>query len=301
MGTRMERSARGSGKGTCAALATGTHRVRAREGVLRTVPSTPRRWATAGGAAGILTASWGEGTRTAVRRCVYAHAGALTDTSAQERSLEGARRGIARARRAHRKLNSLSSDSAAGIVPSSAFEAKDLRRAWFVPLCTEMRMHRSVPRTHTSTARGGRIGSASERVLDTGTRGGCSTRALFVPGRRKVLQPCRSAHTPSMVHVDILEGSLATHTHGPVLRGHAHGGGRGACAVLADSASRRALGEYARTTARHGTAAPIAYYTFSQRGRRVLGGDSRPYGSRVRWGAVRARAAAGASDAVLER
>ena len=79
-----------------------------------------------------------------------------------------------RARRAHRAVSCFSSDSAAGIVPSSAFEAKFLRRAWFVPLCTEMRMHRSVIRTHTSTARGGRIGSSSERVLDTGTRGGCS-------------------------------------------------------------------------------------------------------------------------------
>ncbi len=100
---------------------------------------------------------------------------------------------------AHKKLNSLSSDSAAGIVPSSEFEKKDLRRAWFAPLCTEMRTHRSVPRTHTSTARVGRNGSSSERVLDTGARGGCCTRALFVPGRRKLLQPCRSAHTPSIV------------------------------------------------------------------------------------------------------
>jgi hypothetical protein len=45
--------------------------------------------------------------------------------------------------------------------------------------------------------------------------------------------------------------------------------------VLAHTALRSALGEYARTTARHGTAAPIGYYTFSQRARRVLGGDSR--------------------------
>ncbi len=42
----------------------------------------------------------------------------------------------------------------------------------------------------------------------------------------------------------------------------------------------------------HGTAAPIGYYPFSQRARKVLGGDSRAYGNRVRWGAVRARAAA---------
>ncbi len=42
----------------------------------------------------------------------------------------------------------------------------------------------------------------------------------------------------------------------------------------------------------HGAAAPIGYHPYSQRARRVLGGDSRPYGNRVRWVAVRARAAA---------
>jgi hypothetical protein len=42
---------------------------------------------------------------------------------------------------------------------------------------------------------------------------------------------------------------------------------------------------------RHGIAAPIGYYPFSQRARRVLGGDSRAYGDRVRSGVVRARAA----------
>ena len=50
-----------------------------------------------GAAAGVLTATCGEGTRTSVRRCVRAHAGALTDTSASERSHAGARHGVARA------------------------------------------------------------------------------------------------------------------------------------------------------------------------------------------------------------
>ncbi len=134
-----------------------------------------------------------------------------------------ARRGIARAGRAHRTLSKLSADSAAGIVPSSEFELKDLRRARFVPLCSEMLMHRSVPRTHTSTAARWPRGSSSERVLDMGTRGGCCTRSLFVPGRRKVLQPCRSAHTPSTVRVRILGRSLATHTHGHVALRHCEG------------------------------------------------------------------------------
>ncbi len=49
------------------------------------------------------------------------------------------------------------------------------------------------------------------------------------------------------------------------------------------------------------TAAPMGYYPFSQRARRVLGGDSRACGNRVRWGVVRARAAPDASDTVLER
>ncbi len=105
-----------------------------------------------------------------------------------------------------------------------------------------------------------------------------------------------------MVLVRILERSPPTHTHRPVLRRYAHGGGRGTCAVHARTASRRALSEYARTYhGTHGTAAPIGYYTLSQRGRRVLGGDSRAYSHRGRSGAVRARAARGASDTVLKR
>jgi hypothetical protein len=120
-----------------------------------------------------------------------------------------------RARRAHRKPSLSSADSAAGTVPSSEFEPKDLRRAWFVPLCSEMLMHRSVPRTHTSTA-----------------RGGSRTQGL----------------TKRTGRVRTYDG-----THGP--------------------------------------AAPIGYHTFSQRARRVLGGDSRAYGNRVRSGAVRESAA----------
>jgi hypothetical protein len=111
----------------------------------------------------------------------------------------------------------------------------------------------------------------SERVLDTGTRGVCCTRALFVPARRKVLQPCRSAHTPSMVLVRILESSLATHTRRPVLRGYAHGGGKGHLrGARTDGLAERT--ERARTYhGTHGTAAPIGYYAFSQRAWRVLG------------------------------
>jgi hypothetical protein len=53
-----------------------------------------------------------------------------------------------------------------------------------------------------------------------------------------------------MVLVRIIERSLATHTHRPVPRRNAHGGGRGTCAVLAHTATRSALSEYARTTVR---------------------------------------------------
>ena len=146
-------------------------------------------------------------THSRVRRG-HAH-GSATVRAGARRSAYGHQRAGARthARRAHRKLSCLSSDSAAGIVPSSELEPKSLRHAWFVPLCSEMLMHRSVPRTHTDTARVGRIGSSSESVLHTGTRGVCCTRALFVPGRRRVLQPCRSAHTPSIVLVQMLERS----------------------------------------------------------------------------------------------
>jgi hypothetical protein len=73
----------GQWNGPCGALATGTHKARAREGVLPTIPSTPRRWAAAGGLLpAYIAATCGEGTRTAVRRCVHvrAHAAVRTDT-----------------------------------------------------------------------------------------------------------------------------------------------------------------------------------------------------------------------------
>ncbi len=173
MGPCVERSARGSGKGPCAALATGTHRARARKGVLRTVPSTPRRCATAG----VLPEySRPRAARVRARQCDGAcgRTQGRSPTPAHRSARTQAHGTASRARRAHRAVSCLSSDSESGTVPSSEFEAKSLRRAWFVPLCSEMRTHRSVPRTHTSTARGGRIGSSSERVLDTGTRGGAA-------------------------------------------------------------------------------------------------------------------------------
>ncbi len=229
--------------------------------------STSTRWGTAndteyptalGHCGGLLPAyARPRAARARARRCNGAcrrTQGCLrTQTGRRGSGAAGARtqtHGVGlRAGRAHRDCSKLRADSESGIVPFSSLEEKSLRLAWFVPLCSEMLMHRSVPRTHTSTARGGRMGLRPRgywtRVLE-----GCCTRALFVPGRRKVLQPCRSAHTPSMVLVRLLERSLATHMHGPVLRGYAHGGGRGTCAVLAHKASRSALSEYARTTAR---------------------------------------------------
>jgi hypothetical protein len=72
-----------------------------------------------------------------------------------------------------------------------------------------------------------------------------------------------------MVRVPILERSLATHSLGPVLRGYAHGGGRGTCAVLAHTASRSALSEHARTTARtarHGGADRVLHRLAAGRG-----------------------------------
>ena len=200
----------------------------------------------------MLTATCGEGTRTAVRRCVRADAGALTDTNGQarqRRSHAGARRGIARAAGAQEtqllELRKRGRDRAVQRV-----RGENPATCLVRPLCSEMRMHRSVPRTQNQhSTRWPHLVFVREGTGHGYSRG-CCTRALFVPGRRKVLQPCRSAHTPSMVHVHILESSLATHTHGPVLRRYAHGGGRGTCAVLAHTASRRALSEYARTTAR---------------------------------------------------
>jgi hypothetical protein len=164
----------------------------------------------------------------------------------------------------------LSADSAAGIVPSSEFDSKFLRRAWFVPLCSEMPMHRSVLRTHTSTARVGRIGSSSERVLDTGTRGGAE-------------------RAPSSCCTDTRNVTSDSHARARAATVRARRWRRHLRGARTRGLTKRT--ERVRTYhGTHGTAAPIGYKTFSQRGRRVLGGDSRAYGYRGRWGVVRARA-----------
>jgi hypothetical protein len=193
----------------------GTHRVRARDGVQQTIPSTPRRCATVGAAASVLTAACCEGTRTAVRRCVRAHAGVLTDTNGQARQRRssgaaGARmqaHGVGlRAGRAHKDCSKLRADSVSGIVPSSELLRKDLRRAWFVPLCSEMLMHRSVPRSHTSTARGGRMGlrptGCWTRVLE-GVLHACPLRARATKGTPAVPQ---CAHTLNGTCTDYSRG-----------------------------------------------------------------------------------------------
>ncbi len=99
-------------------------------------------------------------------------------------------------------------------------------------------------------------------------------------------------HTPSIVRVHILVSSLATHTHRPVLRRYANGGGRGTCAVLAHGGLTKRTERVRTYHGTHGAAAPIGYYAFSQGTRRLLGGDSTAYGNRVCMGVVRARAAA---------
>jgi hypothetical protein len=126
-------------------------------------------------------------------------------------------------------------------------------------------------------------------------------RALFVPGPTKA-----TPAVPQCAHT--LNGTCA-HTRKVTTDSHAP---TRAARVRARRRKRPLRGarthgltertERVRTYhGTHGTAAPIGYYALSQRGRRVLGGDSQAYGSRVRWGAVRAQAAAGASDTVLEQ
>jgi hypothetical protein len=187
----------GQWKGPCGALAPATHRAQAREAVLPTIPSTPRRWATAGGC---RQRTLGHVRRGHAHGSAAVRAGARSGAHRHQRA--GARtpahgRGIARGRRAHRTLSKLSADSAAGIVPSSEFEEKDLRRAWFVPLCSGMRMHRSVPRTHASTARGGRMGLRPRghctRVLE-GVLHACPLRARAMKGTPAVPQCAHTFH-----------------------------------------------------------------------------------------------------------
>jgi hypothetical protein len=108
------------------------------------------------------------------------------------------RRGVSERRtgRTHRICSKLSADSAAGIVPSSEFEAKSLRRAWFVPLGSEM--YRSVPCTHTSTARVGRMGLRPRgywtRVLE-GVLHVCPLRARATRGTPAVPQCAHTFHS----------------------------------------------------------------------------------------------------------
>ncbi len=204
MGPCVERSERGSGTGRARHSQQGRAEYEHAMEYCKRYRAPHGAGPLAGAAASVLTAACGEGTRTAVRRCVRAHAAVLTDTNGPRGSDAGARRGIAW--RTHRKLSKLSADSAAGIVPSSEFESKDLRLAWFVPLCSEMLMHRSVPRTHTGTARGGRMGlrprGYSTRVLE-GVLHACPLRARATKGTPAVPQ---CAHTLNGTCTDYSRG-----------------------------------------------------------------------------------------------
>jgi hypothetical protein len=142
--------------------------------------------------------------------CLWTPTGRRARTQAQSAA--------SRARRAHRPVSKLSADSAAGIVPFSLFAAKDLQRAWFVPLCSEMRMHRSVPRTNTSTARGGRMGRRPRVYWTRVLEGGAARVPSSCPGdERCSTRAAVRTHLPQYF-LRILERSLATHTLGPVLR-----------------------------------------------------------------------------------
>jgi hypothetical protein len=103
-----------------------------------------------------------------------------------------------RAGRAHRRVSKLNADSAAGIVPSSEFNSKSLPRACFVPLCSEMLMQRSVPRTHTSPARGGRMGPRPSgywtRILE-GVLNACPPRARATRGTPAMPQCAHTFHS----------------------------------------------------------------------------------------------------------
>jgi hypothetical protein len=68
-----------------------------------------------------------------------------------------------------------------------------------------MRMHRSVQRTHTSTARGCRIESLSERLLQTGTRGGAEPVPSSCPGDERYSR------------------RAAVRTHTSIVRDYTHG------------------------------------------------------------------------------
>ncbi len=157
------------------------------------------------------------------------YAGALEDTNGpaqQRRSHAGARRGIARGAGAQDtqliERRQRGGDRAVQLVrveiPATCTVRPAVQRNAHAPVCG-WHTHQHITRWPTWVF-------VPEGTAHGYSRG-CCTCALFVPGRRKSLQPCRGAHTPSTVRVRILEWSLATPTHGPVVRRYAHGGGKG--------------------------------------------------------------------------
>jgi hypothetical protein len=173
----------GQWKGTWGALATATNRARAREGVLQTIPSTH-------GAAplrGLLPAySRPRAARARARQCDGA-CGRMqwcSRTPTGGRSHAGAQRGMAHgagaqdAQQVERRQRG--GDRAVQRVrverPATCMVRPE-------PLCSEMLMHRSVPRTPTSTARGGRMGlrprGYCKRVLE-GVLNACAGDERYV-------------------------------------------------------------------------------------------------------------------------
>jgi hypothetical protein len=188
--------------------------------------------------------------RAGARRGAYGHQRSGARTQAH-----GA---ASRAWRAHRKVSLLSADSASGIVPSSEFNSKDLRRAWFVPLCSERPMHRSVPRTPTGTSRGGRMGLRPRgywtRVLE-GVLHACPLRARATKCAPAVPQCAHTFHRGTANHTEYptalrhCRRLLPAYSRPRAARGRARQG---------DGACGRAQGCLRTPRGRHGSGAAAA-------------------------------------------
>ncbi len=149
-------------------------------------------------------------------------------------------------------------------MPSSAFEKKFLRREWFVPLCTEMRTHRSVPRTHTSTARGGRMGLRPRGYWTRVLEGALHVRPLRARPTKGAPAGPQCAHTFHGTCTDTRK--LTSDSHARTRAARVRARRRKAHLRGARTQSRTTRTERVHTYhGTHGTAAPIGYCPFSQR------------------------------------
>ncbi len=134
-------------------------------------------------------------------------------------------------------------------------------------------MHRSLPRTHTSTARVGGMGLRPRRYWTRVLEGVLHARPLRARATKNTPAVPQCARTFHGMCTDTREVTSDSHAPTRAARVRARrwqGHVRGARTHGLTKRTER-VRTYHGT---HGTAAPIGYYTFSHRARRALGGDS---------------------------